>query len=156
MSKILIVHNVTLKNVTFRIITKPITECDSYEEVLEAVSTEKAEAGVLPSFVAGAMMIDLYYKLNLRVPYQLDLKVPVKMLYNPRLFQNDTVYVQCANTYLSVVFEMYIRKYKEFVQVSIFYSPSYPSKHAMLFKRFNNVEDVETTLYRRHVLTGMK
>ena len=102
-------------------------ECDSYEEVLKAVSNKEAEAGVLPSYVAGSMMIELYYDLELRVPFQLDLKVPVKMLYNPRLFQNNTKYVQCANTYLTVIFEMYIRKYKEFVQVC------FPFVHSIIF-----------------------
>ena len=89
--------------------------------MLKAVSNKEAEAGILPSYVAGSMMLKLYYDLALRVPFQLDLKVPVKMLYNPRLFQNNTKYVQCANTYLTVIFEMYIRKYKEFVQVCLLF-----------------------------------
>jgi len=92
--------------------------CDSYEEVVEAVSNGDADAGVLPSYVAGSMMRDIYYKLNLRVPFQLELDVPVKMLYNPRLFQRHTSYVECVNTYFTIVFSMNIRKYKVFVQVT--------------------------------------
>ena len=85
--------------------------------MVEAVSEGKAQAGVLPAYIAGSMMMKIYYDLQLRVPFQLDLKAPVKMLYNPKLFNAYPAYVECVNTYFTIVFEMHIRKYKVFVQV---------------------------------------